>query len=173
MKSFHEWREKAKFIDEAMKPIISKIKPVPVRKPTDTIGSMHMQSTYPKAWKASKSEVIDHWSKVPPGMPMNQLRTVPPNHKGPTYFFDGLRITGSPFWIDFVLSRLKDVLRYEDPDGKTRLQVIYKQIIDSHTQQPVPDSYVFYVQVKQREEHNAPGMGKPKYKQVPKPKTTI
>jgi hypothetical protein len=133
-----------------------------------------MQASYPKAWKASKTEVISHWNKIPPGMPMNQLRTIPPNHKGPTYSYDGLRITGSPFWIDFVLSRLKDVLRYEDPDGKTRLQVIYKQIVDSKTQQPVPQSYVLYLQVKQREDHNAPGMGGgATFKKVPAPKTTI
>jgi hypothetical protein len=160
MKSFREWRESTK--------------PVPIHKPVDSVGMSQLSGAqFPKAWKASKDEIVQHWSKLPPGMPMNQLRAVPPNHKGPTYSFDGLRITGSHFWIDFVLSRLKDVLAYEDPDGRTRLQVIYKQIVDNKTQQAVPESYVFYVQVKQRENHEHEGLPKPKFKQVPKPKTTI
>lgn len=159
MKSFREWKES--------------INRVPVQKVTDGIGMPMLsgQSEFPKPWKASKDEIIQHWKKIPPGIPMHQLRSVPPNHKGPTYSFDGLRITGSPFWIDFVLARLKDVLAYEDPDGKTRLQVIYKQIVDNKTQQPVPQSYVFYIQVKQREDNSRDTLKQ--YKHVPKPKIKI
>ena len=113
----------------------------------------------PQAWKASKDEIIEHWRKIPPGLPMSQMRSVPPNHQGPTYSFDGLRITGSSHWVDFVLARLKDVLNYETEEGQTRLQVIYKQIVDNKTQQPVPESFVFYLQVKQRD--TSPRLDKP------------
>ena len=127
-------------------------------------------------WKASKDEVIDHWRKLPPSLAMSQMRSVPPNHKGPTMSFDGLRITGSSQWVDFVLSRLKEVLNYETEEGgQTRLQVIYKQIVDNKTQQPVPQSFVFYLQVKQRE-GVGPHLEKPyKADKIPKikpPKTT-
>lgn len=130
MKSFKEWCEQ-------------------VKSPTPEIT---MNQSGPTAWKASKEEIVDHWKKLPPGIPMSQMRSVPTNHVGPTYSYDGLRITGSSQWIDYVLARLKDVLNYESAEGgQTRLQVIYKQIVDNKTQQPVPESYVFYLQVKQRE----------------------
>ena len=105
-----------------------------------------------KAFKASKDEIMDHWRKLPPGIPLGQLRAVPSAHTGPTISFDGIRITGSSHWINYVLSKLKDVTNYEtEAGGQTRLQVVYKQIIDNKTQQPVPESYVCYVQVHQRE----------------------
>jgi hypothetical protein len=109
-----------------------------------------MEQTSPesKTWKASKKEILTHWSQVPPGLPLTSIRTVPSSHKGSTITFDGLRITGSSQWIDFILSRLRDMLGYEGE--QTRLQVIYKQQIDSKTQMGRPNSYVFYLQVKQR-----------------------
>ena len=38
---------------------------------------------------------------------------------------------------------------FEESD-QTRLQVIYKQITDNKTKQPVPNAFVLYVQAKQR-----------------------
>ncbi len=121
------------------------------------------------AWRASKEEVIDHWNKLSPSMPMAQLRVIPSGHKGPTYSFDGIRITGSPLWIDYVCSRLKEVLSYNDAEGKSRLEILYKQVVDSKTQQPVPQAYVFYLQAKQRGSNKSLGLIKPKFKQLPEP----
>lgn len=147
MKSFKEWR--------------AEIKPQHDIANATSLQAPEIQSGA-GGWKASKDEIIDHWHKLPPGMPMSQMRSVPPNHQGPTYSFDGLRITGSSQWIDFVLARLKDVLNYETEEGgQTRLQVIYKQIVDNKTQQPVPESFVFYIQVRQRE-NAGPRLDEPK-----------
>lgn len=101
-----------------------------------------------KPWKASKKETLDHWQHMPPAVPLGQIRAVPPDYKGSSMKFDGLRITGSPQFIDYVLSRLKDILAYESE--QTRLQLIYKQQIDNKTKQPVPNSYVLYMQVMDR-----------------------
>lgn len=148
MKTFSEWK--------------ASIKPQhDISNPT-TLNAPQIQSG-PTGWKASKDEIIEHWRKLPPGLAMSQMRSVPPGHEGPTYSFDGLRITGSSQWIDFVLARLKEVLNYETEEGgQTRLQVIYKQIVDNKTQQPVPESFVFYIQVKQREGKTGPQLEKPK-----------
>jgi hypothetical protein len=112
-----------------------------------------------KGWKASKKEILDHWRSLPPHMPIVDLRSIPYGHTGRTYEFDGLRVTGSSAWINYVLSRLKDILSYETEDGKTKLQTIYKQVVDNKTHRPIPQSYVFYAQVHER--NLAPKIRKP------------
>lgn len=101
-----------------------------------------------KPWKASKPEIIQHWKAITPGLPMSQLRIIPQGFKGKTFSFDGMRINGSPEFIDAILSRIKELVAYEG--GGTRLNVIYKQQIDNKTQQAIPGSFSFYIQVKQR-----------------------
>lgn len=108
-------------------------------------------------WKMPKDEIIARWNSLPPNAPLVQLRAVPPDHTGPTYQYDGMRVTGSRTWIEFVMSRMKDVLQYEG--GKTRLQVVYKQQVDAKTDAPIPQSFVFYLQVRERE---AKGVDVPK-----------
>ncbi len=102
-----------------------------------------------KVWKLNKKDIITHWSQIPPGKPMGIIRTVPAEHQGSAMSYDGLRVTGSTQWIDFVLSRLRDVLSYENE--KTRLQLVYKQQIDRKTEMGRPNSYIFYMQAKDRE----------------------
>lgn len=103
-----------------------------------------------KPWKATKEEAIGHWQSLPPATPI-QLHPIPPNHKGPTYRFDGIRITGSPGFIDSILSRLKDMLNYEG--GQGRLEISYRQQVDSKTEQPITNTYVFYAQLKYKEKN--------------------
>ena len=79
------------------------------------------------------------------------MRSIPHGYKGRTIGFDGLRITGGPSWINFVLSRLKDVLAYDTEGGETRVQTIYKQLVDNKTQQPLPQSFAFYLQIQGRD----------------------
>ncbi len=102
----------------------------------------------PEAWKMSKAEALQHWQQLQPGMPMSQLRVIPPDHKGPTYRYDGVRVTGSGQFIDSVMSRLKDILSYESES--TRLNLVYRQQVDSKLQEPIPDSFVFYAQARDR-----------------------
>jgi hypothetical protein len=111
---------------------------------------INQQSRNPtKAWKAKKQEVIQHWQQLPPSLPLANIRIIPTNHKGKTYSYDGLRITGSSNFINAVISRLKDLLSFEGQG--TRLQVQYRQQVNTRTDMPVPHSYIFYAQVKERE----------------------
>lgn len=101
-----------------------------------------------KGWKAEKKEIIDAWEKMDPNASFTTLRVIPKGYKGSSLPYDGMRINGSPQFIDTTLAKLKDLLRYENP--QTRLSVIYKQQIDTKTQMLRPNSYVAYIQVRQR-----------------------
>jgi len=122
-----------------------------------------------KPWKASKDEAIKYWSSLAPGVPITDVRTIPQGHKGSTYGLDGIRITGSASFINAVISRLKDLLNYE---GKgTRLQINFSQQVDSKTDIPVPGSYVFYIQVAERDsDEEKIKLAKPSFKKKKKTK---
>ena len=122
MKSFREWQEK-----QSVAPLKQ------------------------EAWKMSKDDIVKHWQQLQPGMPLAQLRVIPPEHKGSTYRYDGIRVTGSSQFINSIMSRMKELMEYES--ATTRLSVVYHQQVDSKLQEPIPDSYVFYIQVKDREIH--------------------
>jgi len=102
-----------------------------------------------KPWRAKKEDVIRHWGQLVPNKPFVNLRIIPNDHRGATLGFDGIRVTGSADFIDSILARLKDLMTYEG--AGTRLQVIYKQQFNTKTQEPVPDSYVLYLSIKERE----------------------
>ncbi len=74
-------------------------------------------------------------------------RPVPYRHQGSTYDQDGIRITGSRAFIDAVLSRLTDLLAFEN--GRTRLQVSYQEATDKDSGDPL-GSWSCYVQVHER-----------------------
>lgn len=101
-----------------------------------------------KGWKAEKKEIISAWEKMNPNASYNNLRIIPKGYKGSSLPYDGLRINGSAEFIDTTLAKLKELLKYENP--QTRLAVIYKQQIDTKTQMLRPNSYVAYIQIRQR-----------------------
>jgi hypothetical protein len=93
-----------------------------------------------------KSEFLKHWVTIP----VNQKvipTVIPYKHKGTTFDEDGIRITGKLKFIDSVLSRLKDLLSYEN--GETRLQVMHQETKDKKTGRPT-GSFVCYIQVHER-----------------------
>jgi hypothetical protein len=93
-----------------------------------------------------KKAFLKHWS----GVRANQKLSPKPvryRHEGSTYAEDGIRITGSKAFVDSVLSRLKDLLKYEG-DG-TRLQTVYKRSSDRESGKTLT-SYNCYVQVHER-----------------------
>jgi hypothetical protein len=103
-----------------------------------------------KKWSASKEDILKMWKSLSPSSPI-LVSPIDVEHKGSTYGEDGIRITGSPQFIYSVLSKLKPFLDYENP--RTKLAVSYRE-----TQSPsqlekgnLKKSYVFYVQVKQRD----------------------
>jgi hypothetical protein len=101
-----------------------------------------------KPWKASKQEILDYWKTLPPRTPLVGLRYIPASHEGSTYGFDGIRISGSGTFITGMLARLKDLLPFEGEE--TKLQLIYKQQVDNKTEIPKPNSFVLYIQFKER-----------------------
>ena len=93
-----------------------------------------------------KKEFLQHFQGIEANQKIN-ISPVPYKHKGSTYDEDGIRITGSKEFIDSILSRVKDLLNFEN--GTTRLQCVYKESVDRETQVPL-DSWNCYLQVHQR-----------------------
>lgn len=96
-------------------------------------------------WKAKKDDIIRLWSALQDRNIMP--RPIPPHHKGSSYSQDTLRITGTSEFINSVLARIKDFLRYETPS--LDLDVTYHQIIDKY-ERPVDDKFVCYIKVRQK-----------------------
>lgn len=93
-----------------------------------------------------KKDLLGHWQGLRTDLPLTPS-PVPYRHEGSTYAEDGIRITGSPQFIDAVLGRLKDLLKFEGTE--TRLQVSYRESGDKVTREPT-GSYQCYVQVHER-----------------------
>jgi hypothetical protein len=96
--------------------------------------------------RLGKADFLRHWSGLKRKRPLRP-RPVPYRHSGSTFDQDGIRITGSREFIDAVLSRLTELLPFEN--AGTRLQVNYQQAKDRATGAPL-DSWTCYIQVHQR-----------------------
>ena len=93
-----------------------------------------------------KEQFLKHWASIRKNQQLNP-RPVRYRHEGSTYEEDGIRITGNRVFIDSVLSRLKDLLAFENDE--TRLQVVYKKSADRDSGKQLK-SWNCYVQVHQR-----------------------
>jgi len=93
-----------------------------------------------------KAEFLDHWRMIAPNQTITPS-VVPYKHEGSTYAEDGIRLTGSREFIDSVLSRLTDLLRFEN--NSTRLQVNYQESKDRESGR-LTGSWNCYVQVHER-----------------------
>jgi hypothetical protein len=105
-----------------------------------------------KPWEAKKPEILNYWKNLPNNVPIRSTAAIPHTHKGSSYKYDGVRVTGSGQFIHGVVSRLKDVMGYES--DKTELQLTYRQQVDRKTEQPIHNSFVFYAQVKDRKNND-------------------
>lgn len=94
-----------------------------------------------KTWKAKKADVLKFWQGLKPSLPL-QMEPVPEHHRGTRFRNDGMRITGSPQFINSIMSRIKDLLQFEG--GQYRLDVEYRQI-EAPTASQMNSDYVFYV----------------------------
>lgn len=83
------------------------------------------QVQHAKPWKAGKEEVLQMWQNLRPSPIM--MRPVPQNQKGSRFHHDGIRVTGSPVFINSVLSRLKEIISYEKSPNM-RLDVEYREV---------------------------------------------
>lgn len=105
-----------------------------------------------------KKPFLKHWAKLRANQKLAP-KPVRYTHEGSTYAEDGVRITGSKAFVDSVLSRLKDLLRFESDE--TRLQVVYKKSMDRESGKTLA-SYNCYVQVHARGGVKKADMGKKK-----------
>jgi hypothetical protein len=93
-----------------------------------------------------KAAILSYWKSLSRPRELAP-RPVPYRHRGSTYDQDGIRITGSRAFLDAVLSRLTDLLAFEN--GRTRLQVSYQEATDKASGRPL-GSWSCYVQVHER-----------------------
>jgi hypothetical protein len=71
---------------------------------------------------SSKRRTLEHWQDLPEmADPLPVMRPVPYKARGSRYGACGIRIDGTPEFIDAVLSRLKPLLAGES--GSTRLEL--------------------------------------------------
>jgi len=94
-----------------------------------------------------KAESLKLWATLPEDQKVNPC-PIAYKHKGTTISEDGIRICGSEHFIKSVLSRLKDLLEYEN--GSTRLGVAFSEIQDMKTGLVIEDSFRCSVQVHER-----------------------
>lgn len=106
-----------------------------------------------KPWKAKKSEVLDFWRNLKPNMPI-AMEPVSELHKGTRFRQDGLRVTGSPQFINSVISRLKDMMEFEA--GDFRLDVEYRQIEAKEADANQTPEFVFYVHLVKKDNQIKP-----------------
>lgn len=96
--------------------------------------------------RLKKRDTLALWRSLDGARPIRP-RPIPYDHKGSTFARDGIRITGSRDFVESVLARLKELLRYEGPT--TRLQVSMQESRD-RASGALLGSWKCYVQVHQR-----------------------
>ena len=75
--------------------------------------------------RLKKKDALARWRALPEGAALKPS-VIPYKHEGSTYGHDGIRIEGSPEFIDAVLGRLKDLLAFESPT--TRIGLAYQKV---------------------------------------------
>jgi hypothetical protein len=75
----------------------------------------------------TKDKALNHWNALPENQnPMPYFEEISYKAEGSSYGACGVRIDGSPEFIDAVLSRLKPLLAAEN--GRTRLELTRKKV---------------------------------------------
>lgn len=118
-----------------------------------------------KPWSAKKDEILDLWKKMMPNLPiiMQPMVKAVSGEYHSSYGEDGIRITGSWGFISGVLSRLKEIIGYENPE--TKLRLVFQGIESGRNARPDRKNYVFYVNLQPRSKGRPGRKSKPK---VPK-----
>jgi len=133
MNSFKKFLENYEFTDRIILEFNSISAGTPVQKP----------------WSAKKSEIMQMWRNFRPDIPIliQPLQEKPKGSNRTNYGEDGIRITGSFNFISSVLSRLKEIISYENPE--TKLRLVFRGI-DRNKSRPDRQSFAFYVNVENR-----------------------
>lgn len=97
---------------------------------------------------SKRLKILQYWQALRPDTPL-MVNPIDADHQGSTKAEDGIRITGSPQFIAATISRLKELLAYENE--QTKIQIVYQR---SATQmEDGKQSYVMYIQIKQKPPH--------------------
>jgi hypothetical protein len=104
----------------------------------------------PQVWSAKKAEILQMWKTLKPNVPIfiEPMQEKPEGVEKSSYGEDGIRITGSFPFIAGVLSRLKDIITFENPN--TKLRLIFRGVDSDRQARPDRRSYVFYINLENR-----------------------
>ena len=97
-----------------------------------------------------KDETLTHWKSLPANQPvLKHFHPIPYKSEGSSYGACGIRIDGTPEFIDAVLSRLKDVIDGEN--HVTRLELARTKVdgakLGKKFGKAVPNAEVCYVRL--------------------------
>ena len=147
MKKYNEWlKEEAELVPTTPIPVTPADAAISQTVAQKAVYQADKTKLKNKAWKASKDEILTFWRSIAGNSPI-QLKPIPYNHKGTTIQEDGIRITGTKEFIASILSRMKELINFENDNNK---------LIISYRQSPkslIPgnkESYMFYLQIKER-----------------------
>lgn len=106
-------------------------------------------------WRLKKDQILAHWQAIRNDTAIKMI-PLPSNYEGETYDKDTIRVTGSRQFIDSILSRLKELMAYEN--AKIKLNVIYRMQPQEKQMAGQPPAFVCYIQSevrspKQRRRH--------------------
>ncbi len=111
------------------------------------MGEFRLFLEQQKLWSAKKDDIVSMWQTLP-NLPLAP-RPIPLTHRGPRFGEDGLRISGTPAFINSVLTRIKDFIGLDRNPG-VELDVQYRQIPPSKDE-PNLAQFVCYVYLAQKE----------------------
>jgi len=75
-----------------------------------------------------KAEALDHWQKMEPNQnPLPLMRPIPYKSSGSTYGSCGIRIDGTPEFVDAVLSNLKSLI---DGENQVTRLALARNVVD-------------------------------------------
>lgn len=104
-----------------------------------------------KPWSAKKDEIMQMWRNLRADTPIIiqplSDQPVTPGGEKSTFGEDGIRITGSWQFISSILSRIKELSFYENP--QTRLRLVFRGV-DKTRARPDKQSFVFYLNLEKR-----------------------
>lgn len=97
--------------------------------------------------RLKKADALARWKTLPTDAKLKP-RAISNKHKGSTYGHDGVRIEGSPEFIDAVLGRLKDLIACEN--ARTRIGLNYTPVTARPGKDHSGGEAVCYVKVYER-----------------------
>jgi len=95
-----------------------------------------------------KNDFLTVWHNIDENKPLRP-EYISYGHKGSTIDEDGIRICGSLGFIESVISRLGDLLKFENNDA-TRLNVACSEITDKETGKRMTGKFRCSIQVHER-----------------------